>query len=52
MQKINPIAKLLMMAHNRRRVIPDKKKYNKKKERQQKYDMHDTRRRTNTQGED
>lgn len=52
MQKINPIARLLMMAHNRRRIMPDKKKYDKKKERQKKYDLHDTRRRDNTQGED
>ena len=51
-QKINPIARFLMMARDRRRMIPDKKKYNKKKVRQQKYDMHDTRRRNNTQGED
>ena len=46
------VARFLMMARDRRRMIPDKKKYNKKKERQQKYDMHDTRRRNNTQGED
>jgi hypothetical protein len=51
MQKINPIARFLMMARDRRRMMPDKKKYNKKKERQQKYDLHDTRRRNNTQGE-
>ena len=31
---------------------PNKKKYDKKKERQKKYDLHDTRRRNNTQGED
>ena len=51
-QKINTIARLLMMAHNRRRIMPDKKKHDKKKERQKKYDLHDTRRRNNTQGED
>ena len=31
MQKINPIARFLMMARDRRRVMPDKKKYNKKR---------------------
>ena len=52
MQKINPIDRLLMMAHNRRRIMPDKKKFNKKKERQKNYDLYDTRRRGNSQGED